>query len=330
MLAGDGDGRRLFPADTLSYPERLIADAAIQIRAASAILSCLEGHDEWAQERKKIVFRLVGSRDCAGPWPAESQDVPFKLSIDVDHVVLQVTVQDGHGGFVSGLEGGDFSVYEDGRLQQIRFFRREDIPVTAGMVIDNSGSMCSKRAAVIEAARLFADSSNPGDEMFLVKFNDRVWMGLPESLQFTSSRSELEAALSRMMPGGQTALYDAIVTGLEQVARGPKDKKVLIVVSDGGDNASRRTVADVLRTAGRSNAIIYTIGLFDSEDSDGNRKILRRIANETGPEEECTRLHRFPASLRDAAISLAKSEISTRSDTPPIIHLMTAVIGGSK
>ena len=194
-----------------------------------------------------------------------------------------MTVQDRHGGYVLGLQDRDFSVYEDGRLQAIRFFRQEDIPVTVGMIVDNSGSMRSKRSSVIEAARLFAGSSNP-NEMFLVYFNDRIWTGLPRSEPFSSSKGELEAALERMAPGGRTALYDAIMAGLQHVARGSKDKKVLIVVSDGGDNFSRATIADVLNYAGRSNAIIYTIGIFDDEDQDRNPQILRRIATETGGE----------------------------------------------
>jgi Ca-activated chloride channel family protein len=209
---------------------------------------------------------------------------PFRISIDVDHVVLHVTVQDGHGGFIAGLESQDFSVYENGRPQEIRFFHREDVPVTVGMVVDNSGSMRTKRSSVIEAARSFAGSSNPDDEMFLVDFNERVWMGLPDTEPFTTSRSELEAALERMAPGGRTALYDAIMAGLQHLALGSKDKKVLIVVSDGGDNTSSHTIGEVLRLAGRSNAIIYTIGLFDSEDADRNPRILRRIATETGGE----------------------------------------------
>src|SRR5581483_8111585 len=130
------------------------------------------------------------------------QDDPFRISVDVDQVVLHVTVQDRHGDFVSNLNNHDFSVYEDGRLQEIHYFRREDIPVTVGMAIDNSSSMRSKRGSVIEAARQFANSSNPEDEMFLVDFNEHVWMGLPEP--FTSVRSELEAALSSIAPGGRT------------------------------------------------------------------------------------------------------------------------------
>lgn len=195
-----------------------------------------------------------------------------------------MTVQEGHGGFITGLESQDFSVYENGRPQEIRFFHREDVPVTVGMVVDHSGSMRTKRSSVIEAARSFAGSSNGDDEMFLVDFNERVWMGLPDTEPFTTSRSELEAALERMAPGGRTALYDAIVAGLQHLALGSKDKKVLIVVSDGGDNASSHTIGEVLRLAGRSNAIIYTIGLFDSEDADRNPRILRRIATETGGE----------------------------------------------
>lgn len=234
--------------------------------------------------RRSFLKALGGMAATYPPALSAPQSDAFKISIEVDHVVLHVTVQDAHGGFVSALQSWDVSVYEDGRLQEIRLFQREDVPVTVGMIVDNSGSMRSKRRSVIEAARSFAGSSNPDDEMFLVDFNERVWMGLPHSKPFTSSKSELDAALERMAPGGRTALYDAIVVGLEHAAHGSKDKKVLIVVSDGGDNASTHSITDVLHLAGRSNAIIYTIGVFDSEDQDRNPKILRRIASETGGE----------------------------------------------
>jgi VWFA-related protein len=209
---------------------------------------------------------------------------PFKLSVDVDQVMLHISVQDRQGGFVSGLKENDFSVFEDGRPQKIRFFLREDVPVTVGMVVDNSSSMHPKRKEVIAAALSFADSSNREDEMFLVDFNERVWLGLPDELQFTSTRDELKRALERMEPGGKTALYDAILLGLNHLAAGSKDKKVLIVVSDGGDNASEHKLDEVLHLAGRSNAIVYTIGLFDEDDHDRNPKVLRRIAAETGGE----------------------------------------------
>ncbi len=227
---------------------------------------------------------LVGTAATPLGISSAFQADALRFSVDVDLVMLHVTVQGRKGGFVSGLRQDAFEVYEDGRAQAIRLFRDEDVPVTVGMVVDNSGSMRSKRNDVIAAALAFARSSNPADEMFLVYFNEHVWLGLREGLAFTNQRDELEAALDRMVPSGRTALYDAIATGLDHLAGATRDKKVLIAVSDGGDNASHHTFDDVRRMAERSNSIIYTIGLFDADDPDNNPKALARLAADSGGE----------------------------------------------
>jgi len=208
-------------------------------------------------------------------------------------VILHATVQNHKGVLVSGLGKDDFQVYEDGALQKITYFSHEDIPVTVGLVIDNSGSMGPKRSDVIAAALAFARSSNPEDQMFVVKFNEHVSFGLPANTPFTDKVAELEAALSRIRTNGETALYDAVATGIEHLKKGNRDKKVLIVISDGGDNASVHNLAQIMAAAGQSNAIIYTLGLFDENDPDRNPRALKQLAHATGGEAF------LPASLKD-------------------------------
>jgi VWFA-related protein len=223
-------------------------------------------------------------------WPqasCSSQELPcdgYTINVNVDVVVLHATVQDHRNTLVSGLGKDDFQIYEDGVLQPIKYFSHEDIPVTVGLVIDNSGSMMTKRADVIAAALAFARSSNPQDQMFVVNFNEKVSFGLPESTPFTDQVSQLEVALSRIAADGQTALYDALAAALAHLKQGKRDKKVLIVISDGGDNASKHKLSEITALAGQSDTIIYTIGLFDEQDGEQNPHVLQQLAKDTGGE----------------------------------------------
>lgn len=206
----------------------------------------------------------------------------YRISVNVGLVVLPVTVTDRKGAFVPDLRPQDFQVYETGRLQQITSFRPEDVPVTVGLVVDNSGSMGPKRPAVIAASLAFVRSSNPQDQMFVVNFNQTVTLGLPESIPFSSDQQQLREALSKTPPAGNTALYDAIAAALQHLKAGTGDKKALIVVTDGGDNASQIKVPDLLRMAESSNSIIYTIGIFDQSDSNEKPDVLRQLSKLTG------------------------------------------------
>ncbi|MHB8652545.1 MAG: VWA domain-containing protein [Terriglobia bacterium] len=208
----------------------------------------------------------------------------YTIKVSVEMVVLSATVRNHKGTPVSGLDKDDFQVYEDGVRQEIKYFSHEDIPVTVGLVVDNSGSMAPKLTEVIAAALAFARSSNPQDQMFVVNFNEHVSFALPHDTPFTDQQESLKVALSRINADGRTALYDAVVAALEHLKAGNRDKKVLVVVSDGADNASKHTLAQVLDMAGRSNAIVYTLGLFDPDDPDKNPGVLKRIAQATGGE----------------------------------------------
>jgi Ca-activated chloride channel homolog len=216
--------------------------------------------------------------------PQPSQLTPYAIRSNVNLVVLRATVRDHKGAPVSGLTQESFQVYEDKVLQPIESFSHDDIPVTIGLVIDSSGSMRPKRAEVIDAALAFARSSNAEDQMFVVNFNEHVSMGLPASTPFTNNAAQLEAALSRHAITGMTALYDAIAIALEHLQKGKWEKKVLIVVSDGGDNASKRNLAQVISMVNQSNAVIYTLGVYDDTDEDRNPRVLTHLSRASGGE----------------------------------------------
>ncbi|MDR3719318.1 MAG: VWA domain-containing protein [Bryobacteraceae bacterium] len=219
------------------------------------------------------------------PLAAPDRDPePFRISMDVALVVLHATVIDRQGGFVSDLNRQDFEVFEDGKPQEIRVFTNEDVPVTAGLVVDHSSSMQPKLTEVTAAARTFVKLSNREDEMFVVNFNEHVSLGLPAKVRFTDDIAQLEDAIAAAPAAGQTALYDAIAKALDELNAGSRDKKVLIVVSDGGDNASALSQAQVMKLAGQSSAVIYTIGIFDEDDADRNPAMLRHLAQVTGGE----------------------------------------------
>ena len=155
---------------------------------------------------------------------ASHQD-EYTIRTSVDLVVLRATVRDRKGAPVAGLGKEDFHVFENKIPQQIESFSYEDVPVTVGLVIDNSGSMRSKRSDVINAALAFARSSNPEDQVFVVNFNEHISMGLPGNAAFAGNQQQLEAALSRNKADGLTALYDAVAVALEQLKKGNGTRK---------------------------------------------------------------------------------------------------------
>jgi VWFA-related protein len=207
---------------------------------------------------------------------------PQRFSSKSDLVVLHVTVLDRSSECVAGLPQDAFSVYEQGRPQSISFFESADSAATVGFVIDSSISMQRSRAAVIAAGIAFTDSSHPDDEMFTINFNEKVWPGLPAERRFTSDRAELRRALLRSGARGRTALFDALHTALTYLESGRRQKKVLIVVSDGGDNASSISFEQVLARALRMNAVIYTVSIRDPYNREGNKDVLRKLASVTG------------------------------------------------
>ena len=229
---------------------------------------------------------LISVASFPAPEQGNSSGQPgsdeYRISVDVGLVVLPVVVTDRKGKVVSGLGEDNFHVFEDGRPQQIALFESEDVPVTVGLLVDNSGSMRAKHPEVVAAAEEFAKSSNPQDQMFVVNFNQVVSMGLPKGVPFTTDVHQLLGALSRTPASGNTALYDGLAVALEHIKTGAANRKALIVVSDGGDNASRLSFRELLKRAEASNAQIYTLGVFDEMFSGKNSGVLKRLAKATG------------------------------------------------
>jgi len=208
----------------------------------------------------------------------------FTISTDVELVLLDVSVKDSKGGYVSDLEKDNFSIEEDGIPQKITSFTNKEVPVEAGLVFDASGSMRTKRDQVNLAGLAFVDASNPLDQIFVMDFNDTVRSGLPDDVPFTDSVEILRAAFAKHPTEGRTALYDAIGDSLKHLEMGQRAKKTLVVVSDGGDNASRLSADETMRRIEQSKATIYTVGIFDPDDPDRNPGVLKRIASVSGGE----------------------------------------------
>jgi Ca-activated chloride channel homolog len=220
-------------------------------------------------------------------WPGAPPAPPdhtrdYVISREVDLIVLPVTVTNKQGQFVSGLVASNFHVYENGRLQPISHFESEDLPVAVGVIVDHSGSMIARRNEVIAGAMAFVEASNPQNEEFVINFADRPILALPENVSFTSDVNELKAALLGPYARGRTALNDAVIAALQHVSMHQASKRVLILISDGGDNASRHTFAQALRMAQTDNIAVYAVGLLDQDSADQNPKALQVLARETG------------------------------------------------
>jgi Ca-activated chloride channel family protein len=213
--------------------------------------------------------------------PAPNPLASPTISVNSELVALPVRVTDANGNVVSGLTQEDFSVFEDGRLQKLTLFQQEDAPVTVGLVVDHSRSMGPKLLEVTTAVRAFAHSSNPQDEMFVVDFNDDVWLQILGGKPFTHSADDLEKEIDAVSARGRTALYDAVAEGLNHLRFGHCEKKALIIVSDGGDNASRLNLSQVLALAQRSQVLIYSI-VLQGDGQEENPGALRKLSKSTG------------------------------------------------
>jgi len=239
---------------------------------------------------------------------ASGQDEPFTLRSDVRLVLLDVAVKDREGGFAIGLSKENFVVTENGKRQTITTFADEDVPVTVGLLVDESRSMAPKRDDVLAAAHILIQKSNPHDEIFVLNFNDDVKRGLPADTLFSDNPLLLGAALDSGQPQGMTAMNDAVIDGLQQLQQGRRDKKALVLISDGGDNASRNSRQDMLDLVEKSLATIYTIGIYDPGDQDRNPGILKRLAAISGGESY---FPDDPSKMPAVCTAIAK-EIRTR------------------
>ena len=204
------------------------------------------------------------------------------IRADVNLVQVHVKVTDPHGRVVTGLEKQAFELLVDNVKQEITLFQHEDAPVCAGIVVDNSASMKPKRKDVIQAATEFAKESNPLDQMFVVHFNNRARLGLPPGQLFTNKVEELTSAISRFELGGTTALYDALIDSMKHLDRSEYHSRVLLAITDGGDNSSTASARDVVVAAEDGGAVIFAIGVFENTDEDRNPAMLKNIADATG------------------------------------------------
>ena len=211
------------------------------------------------------------------PQPAPSQG-GYTIHSNVNLVLLHVSILDERGVFVPGLKQENFRVFEDKVEQKLSVFKQEDVPVSVGLVIDNSGSMRDKRPEVNTAALTFVQTSNRQDEAFVVNFNDDYYLDTEHD--FTNDIDEMKAALERIDARGSTALYDAIIGSLDHLKKGHKDKKVLLVITDGEDNASQRHLSDAIEDAQRTDALIYAIGLYSKEDYHDERRAMNKAKRE--------------------------------------------------
>ncbi len=228
-----------------------------------------------------------GSRPAA----QSREDAEFTFRKDVEEVVLHATVLDHKRRIVNTLTREAFTVYEDGKPQTITSFRREDVPVSLGILIDNSGSMRRSRTAVNQAAINLVRASNPQDEVFIVNFNDEFWL----DQDFTSDVAKLKEAMERIESRGGTALYDALIASADHLKQNAKlGKRVLLVVTDGEDNQSAATLEQAIRRVqDNEGPTVYTIGILDDEVKKRAKRALRAIAEQTGG------IYYFPDNLEE-------------------------------
>lgn len=246
---------------------------------------------------------LAGQALSAQAPSAPPGQPPTFRSGSSELVVLPVTVTDDDGRLVTDVPQEAFTVFDEGRRQNIAAFSSEDIPVSIALVIDDSGSMQQRLGQVIAAALAFARWSHPEDELHVVEFNDHVRNALDGQPVTAADTATLEQALRTLRPEGQTALYDAVMEGLDHLEHSDRQRRVLVLVSDGGDNASRSTLDDVLQRARRSNVTIYAIGLYDENARDRNPAVLKRLAEATGGERF---LPKSPGPLMTACEQIAR------------------------
>jgi VWFA-related protein len=249
--------------------------------------------------RSKLLGLLVAGLALAQapvqlpPPSADEGEIPTFRS-DTQRVLLHVSVLDKNSKLITNVPQSAFKVYENNVEQTLRLFRREDVPVSMGIIIDNSGSMRDKRTKVAAAALALVKESNPQDEVFIFNFNDDVYL----DQSFTNDIKKLEEALDKFDTRGGTAMRNAVSLGIDYVKeKGKKEKKVLLVITDGNDTASNETTLEQLvRKAQRSEVLIYSIGLLSSEEpreARAAKRALKALAEASGG------LDYYPKDLMD-------------------------------
>src|SRR5579871_4413875 len=230
-----------------------------------------------------LLTASLAAQTPSKPATPGDEDVPI-FRAETQLVDLHVSVLDKNGKMITDIPESAFKVYENGIEQKIKKFRREDVPVSMGLIIDNSGSMKEKRARVEAASLALVKASNPQDEVFIVSFSDDAWI----DADWTNDIKKLESALDNLNPKGGTAMRDAISLSIDKLKEGKKEKKVLLVVTDGNDNTSEITLEQLVRKAQQSEVLIYCIGLLSEEEPHEARsakRALKELAEASGGQD---------------------------------------------
>lgn len=232
-----------------------------------------------------ISILVTGSVSLLTSQAAVPQDRPtFKSNSEL--VVMHVSVRDRGGRYITGLTQDAFTVIDDGRPQTLEMFSAEEVPASVGFLIDNSNSMRPNRDRVVASSVAFVKNSHPQDEIFALTFNENVSTAWRPGLIAEMDPDAFAAAMSQsIVARGMTAIYDGIVAGLDKLESARHTRQVLIVVSDGGDNASEAKLEDVLKRVHESDATVYSVALVDPLVREGsNPRLLQRLARATGGE----------------------------------------------
>jgi Ca-activated chloride channel homolog len=212
--------------------------------------------------------------------PGLAQDTPpsFVMKVNSDFMELHVSVLDEKGKLVSGLSKENFKVTENGISQPITLFKHDDIPVSLGLVIDNSRSMEVRKARMDAAALSFVRQSNPDDETFIVHFDSDARL----SRNFTTNLVDLEDTLAASKPFGQTAIYDALTVAINNMEKARHEKRAILLVTDGLDNASRTSLSQIIETVKHSRVTILIVGLLSAAEGEKAEEALIKIAEASG------------------------------------------------
>ena len=245
-----------------------------------------------------LAWAQVPGPDRPNSPPQQPAATPGRtIQLNVELALVNVTVTDPYNRLVTGLEKDNFRAFEDGVEQEVVHFSSEDVPISIGVIFDMSGSMSNKLDKARQAAVQFLRTASPQDEFFLVSFNDRAEMTSP----FTSSVEEIQNRMMYTSAGGRTALFDGIYLGLSQMRGARNGKRALLIVSDGGDNHSRYSEADVRNFLKEADCQLYAIGVYDSNDMGRSREerygptLLAELAEMTGGRSfPVTRLNDLP------------------------------------
>lgn len=249
--------------------------------------------------------RVFGLAIAGSALAPAQEDTGLTFRSDTREVLLHATVVDRKGAFVTDLPREAFKVYEDGVEQQLKVFRREDVPVSMGLIVDNSGSMRRKRKKVEDSAMALVKASNRQDEIFIVNFNDVAY----RDADLTSDVKKLEEGLSRIDSKGGTAMRDALTLSMDYIKeKGKKAKKVLLIVTDGDDTASSdtNTLEKLLAKAQRSEVLIFAIGILNEEDRRLAKRAQRALELLTKQSGGIAHFPKDVESVEDVALQIAK------------------------